>query len=92
MLEYPLHADFALVKAERADRWGNLAYRLAARNFGPLMCMAAATTIVQARTLVELGGIDPEAVVTPGIFVDRVVAVPEPISERDAILRGDRYP
>lgn len=92
VLEYPLHADFALVKAERADRWGNLAYRLAARNFGPLMCMAAATTIVQARTLVELGGIDPEAVVTPGIFVDRVVAVPEPISERDAILRGDRYP
>lgn len=92
VLEYPLHADFALVKAERADRWGNLTFRLAARNFAPLMCMAAATTIVQARTLVELGGIDPENVVTPGIFVDRVVAVAEPMSERAAILRGDRYP
>ncbi len=92
VLEYPLHADFALIKAERADRWGNLTYRLAARNFGPLMCMAAETTIVQARSLAELGGIDPEAVVTPGIFVDRVVAVPEPMSEREAILRGDRYP
>ncbi|MDE0059737.1 MAG: 3-oxoacid CoA-transferase subunit A [Defluviicoccus sp.] len=91
VLEYPLHADFALVKAERADRWGNLAYRLAARNFGPLMCMAARTTIVQARELVELGGIDPEHVVTPGIFVDRVVRVAEPMSERAAILRGDRY-
>ena len=71
---------------------GNLVYRLAARNFGPLMCMAAATTIVQARELVGLGGIDPETVVTPGIFVDRVVRVAEPISERAAILRGDRYP
>ena len=88
VLEYPLHADFALVKAERADRWGNLTYRLAARNFAPLMCMAAATTIVQARELVELGGIDPETVVTPGIFVDRVVAVPQPMSEREAISRG----
>ena len=92
VLEYPLSADFALIKAERADRWGNLTYRLAARNFAPLMCMAAETTIVQARELVELGGIDPEHVVTPGIFVDRVVAVPEPMSERDAILRGERYP
>ena len=71
---------------------GNLVYRLAARNFGPLMCMAAATTIVQARELVDLGGIDPETIGTPGIFVDRLVGVPEPISERDAILRGDRYP
>ena len=92
VLEYPLRADFALIKAERADRWGNLTYRLAARNFAPLMCMAAARTIVQARELVELGGIDPEHVVTPGIFVDRVVAVPEPISERAAILNGERYP
>ena len=92
VLEYPLHADFALVKAECADRWGNLTYRLAARNFGPLMCMAAATTIVQARRLVGLGEIDPEAVVTPGIFVDRVVRVPEPMSERAAILGGERYP
>lgn len=92
VLEYPLHADFALIKAERADRWGNLTYRLAARNFAPLMCMAAETTIVQARELAGLGEIEPEIVVTPGIFVDRVIAVPEPMSEREAILRGDRYP
>ncbi len=92
VLELPLKADFALIKAERADRWGNLTYRLAARNFAPVMCMAAGTTIVQARHLVGLGEIDPETVVTPGIFVDRVVGVPNPMSERQSILRGDRYP
>lgn len=87
VLETPLGADFALVKAERADRWGNLAYNKSARNFGPSMCMAAATTIVQAREIVELGAIDPEHVVTPGIFVDRVVEVPNPISEHEAIQK-----
>lgn len=92
VLEFPLKADFALIKAEKADRWGNLTFRLAARNFGPIMCMAAETTIVQARHLVALGDIEPETVVTPGIFVDRVVGVPDPMSERQAILRGDRYP
>jgi 3-oxoadipate CoA-transferase alpha subunit len=92
VLERPLRADFALVKAERADRWGNLTYRLAARNFGPVMCMAASTTIVQARKVVGLGEIDPEHVVTPGIFVDRVVEVAAPMNEAAAIRRGDRYP
>ena len=92
VLEFPLKADFALIKAEKADRWGNLTFRLAARNFGPVMCMAAATTIVQVRRLVALGDIEPETVVTPGIFVDRVVGVADPMSERRAILRGDRYP
>jgi 3-oxoadipate CoA-transferase alpha subunit len=87
VLEYPLAADFALVKAARADRWGNLTYNKSARNFGPSMCMAAATTIVQAREIVELGAIDPEHVVTPGIFVDRVVEVPDPISEHEAIQK-----
>ena len=91
VLEEPLHADFALVKAERADRWGNLTYRLAARNFGPVMCMAARTTIVQARQVVPLGAIPPENVVTPGIFVDRVVEVAEPAVERDLIDRDVRY-
>lgn len=76
-----LKADFALVKAECADTMGNLTYRAASRNFGPLMCMAAAETIVQARNIVAPGGIDPEAVVTPGIFVQKVVAVPEPQQE-----------
>jgi 3-oxoadipate CoA-transferase alpha subunit len=78
VLEKPLKGDVALVKAERADRWGNLTYRLAARNFGPTMAAAADLTIVQAREIVELGGIDPESVVTPGLFVDRVVHVPNP--------------
>ena len=92
VLETPIRADFALVKAETADRWGNLTYRLAARNFGPVMCMAADETIVQVRRIVELGEIDPEAVITPGIFVDRVVEVAEPMSERAAIEREETYP
>ncbi len=78
VLEMPLKGDVALVKAERADRWGNLTYRLAARNFGPTMAAAADLAVVQAREIVELGAIDPELVVTPGIFVDRVVHVPNP--------------
>jgi 3-oxoadipate CoA-transferase alpha subunit len=91
VLEDPLHADFALVKAELADRWGNLTYRLAARNFGPIMCMAAEVTIVQARRVVPLGDIPPESVVTPGIFVDRIVEVSEPASERELIESGFHY-
>jgi len=92
VLETPIRADFALIKAECADRWGNLIYRLAARNFGPVMCTAAAVTIVQVRRFAELGGIDPETVVTPGIFVDRVVEVAHPMSERAAIERQESYP
>lgn len=76
VLEYPIHADFALIKAEKGDRWGNLVYRKAARNFGPIMATAAKCTIAQVRELVDLGGLDPEAIVTPGIFVHRVVGVP----------------
>ena len=75
VLEYPIRADFALVKAHRGDRWGNLVYRKAARNFGPIMATAAATTIAQVSEVVELGALDPEHIVTPGIFVQRVVAV-----------------
>ena len=75
VLEFPIHADFALVKAERADRWGNLVYRKTARNFNPIMATAAKCTVAQVRELVPLGAIDPEAVVTPGIFVKRVVEV-----------------
>jgi 3-oxoadipate CoA-transferase, alpha subunit len=73
VLEYPIHADYALIKADRADRWGNLAYRKSARNFAPIMAAAAKITVVQVRETVELGSIDPEVVVTPGIFVNRVV-------------------
>jgi 3-oxoadipate CoA-transferase alpha subunit len=75
VLEYPIHADYAIIKADRADRWGNLTYRLSARNFAPIMATAAKITVVQVREIVELGAIDPEVVVTPGIFVKRVVKV-----------------
>lgn len=74
VLEYPIRADFALIKAHRGDRWGNLVYRKAARNFGPIMATAAACTIAQVDELAELGDLDPEGVITPGIFVQRVVA------------------
>ncbi|MBZ4689363.1 MAG: 3-oxoacid CoA-transferase subunit [Cereibacter sp.] len=87
-----LKADVALVKAEQADPHGNLTYRAAARNFGPLMCMAAANTIVQARQVVAAGAIDPETVVTPGIFVQTVVEVSDPHQE-EVLNRADAaYP
>ncbi|AIT07727.1 3-oxoadipate CoA-transferase [Sphingomonas taxi] len=73
ILEYPLRADFALIKAHRGDPWGNLVYRKTARNFGPIMAMAATCTIAQVAELVPLGTLDPEAIVTPGIFVQYVV-------------------
>lgn len=76
VLEYPIHGDVALVKAERGDRWGNLTYRLAARNFGPVVAMAAKFTVASVHEVVDLGALDPEAIVTPGIFVHRVVQVP----------------
>ena len=77
VLEYPIRADFALIKAHRGDRWGNLVYRKTARNFGPIMAMAAKTTIAQVSEIVPLGSLDPEVVVTPGIFIQRVVAIPQ---------------
>ncbi len=75
VLEAPLHADYAFIKAERGDRWGNLVYRMTARNFGPVMAMAAKTTIATVHEIVPLGALDPEAVVTPGIFVQRIVRI-----------------
>jgi 3-oxoadipate CoA-transferase alpha subunit len=75
VFETPIHADYALIKAERGDRWGNLTYRMTARNFGPVMAMAARVTIASVHEIVELGALDPEAVVTPGLFVQRVVQV-----------------
>lgn len=87
-----LKADVALVKAHLGDRLGNLTYRMAARNFNPLMCMAAAQTIVQVSRIVEPGGIDPEAVITPGIFVQGVVEVPTPAQEEDLNRAGAVYP
>jgi 3-oxoadipate CoA-transferase alpha subunit len=78
VLEFPIHADYALIKADRADRWGNLTYRMSARNFAPIMAAAAKCTVVQVRETVELGALDPEVVVTPGIFVKRVVRIASP--------------
>src|SRR3954463_10649340 len=75
VLEYPIHADYALIKADRADRWGNLTYRMSARNFGPIMAAAAKVSVVQVRETVQLGALDPEVVVTPGIFVKRIVCI-----------------
>jgi 3-oxoadipate CoA-transferase alpha subunit len=75
VLEYPIHADVALIKAETGDRWGNLTYRKTARNFGPIMATAAALTVASVHEIVELGELDPEAVVTPGLFVQRVVKI-----------------
>jgi 3-oxoadipate CoA-transferase alpha subunit len=75
VLEYPIQADFALIKAHKGDRWGNLTYRMSARNFGPIMATAAKCTIAQVNEVVPLGDIDPEHVITPGIFVKHVVAV-----------------
>lgn len=76
VLEHPIKGDVALIKAHVADRMGNLVFRKTARNFGPVMATAATTTVVQVSEVVEPGGIDPEVVVTPGIYVDRIVAVP----------------
>lgn len=75
VLEYPIHGDVALVKAEAGDRWGNLTYRMAARNFGPVMAMASKKTIATVHEIVELGALDPESIVTPGIFVKHVVKI-----------------
>ena len=75
VLEHPIRADFALIKAEAGDRWGNLVYRKTARNFGPIMASAARCTIAQVRKVVALGDLDPENIITPGIFVRRVVQI-----------------
>jgi 3-oxoadipate CoA-transferase alpha subunit len=87
-----LRADFALIKAETADRHGNLTYNKTARNFNPLMCAAATTTIVQASRIVEAGEIDPERVITPGLFVDQIVEVPNPQQEEVLICAEAVYP
>lgn len=92
LLEHALRADFALIKGHTADRHGNVVYHKTARNFGPIMAMASEVAIVQARRVVAPGEIDPEAVVTPGIFVERVVEVSEPAHESDLIAAGATYP
>lgn len=92
VMEPWLKADFALIKSEIADPLGNLTFNKTARNFSPLMCMAATTTIVQTKKLVPAGDIDPEHVITPGIFVDRIVEVSRPVHEDTLIAAGRSYP
>lgn len=92
VMEPWLQADFSLIKCEAADAFGNLIYNKTARNFSPLMCMAATTTIVQASRVVAAGDIHPEHVITPGIFVNRIVEVPHPAHEDILIAEGRSYP
>lgn len=92
VMEYGLKADFALIKCHTADRLGNLTYNKTARNFAPIMAMAAETTIVQAHYQVDAGEIDPEQIVTPGIFIDRIVTVACPEQEAELVAAGRIYP
>ena len=92
VMEYGLVADFALIKCLQADRLGNLIYNKTARNFSPIMAMAAKTTIVQSASIVAAGDIDPEVVVTPGVFVNRLVAVDDPLQELAMVAGGASYP
>jgi len=92
VLEYGIKADFSLVKCDTADRYGNLLYHATARNFGPIMCTAAKITIVQARSIVDAGQIDPEIVITPGIYVKKVVEINNPANESKLVADEMRYP
>jgi len=92
VLEYGLSADFALIKGRSADGHGNVVYNKTARNFGPVMAMAAAITVVQVVSVVSVGKLDAEAIVTPGIFVDRVIEVANPVHESVLIAAGASYP
>ena len=92
VLEYGIKADFALVKAETADRYGNLLYHATARNFGPIMCTASKVAIVQVKKIVESGQIDPEIVVTPGIFVQKVIEINNPVDESQLVEDEMSYP
>jgi len=88
VLEYPIHGDLALIKAERGDRWGNLTYRMAARNFGPVMATAARRTVASVHEVVPLGALDPESIVTPGIHVSSIVQVERVATEGGGFKRA----
>lgn len=92
VLEYGIKADFSLVKCETADRYGNLVYHATARNFNPIMCTAAEETIVQARSIVDAGQIDPETVITPGIYVKKLIEINQPVHESELVADQKRYP
>ena len=88
VLEMPIHGDVALIKAEQGDRWGNLTYRMAARNFGPVMATAAKKTVATVHEIVELGGLDPESVITPGIFVHQIVKIPRMATQAGGLKKA----
>ncbi|WP_159913505.1 3-oxoacid CoA-transferase subunit A [Pantoea sp. 18069] len=88
VLEYPIHGDVALIKAEQGDRWGNLNFRMSARNFGPVMAMAARHTVATVHDIVELGQMDPESIVTPGIFVSQIVRVERVATQAGGIKKA----
>ena len=88
VLEYPIHGDVALIKAEQGDRWGNLNFRMSARNFGPVMAMAARHTVATVHEIVELGQMDPESIVTPGIFVSQIVRVERVATQAGGIKKA----
>ncbi|MEG0003761.1 MAG: 3-oxoacid CoA-transferase subunit A [Comamonas sp.] len=88
VLEYPIHGDVALIKAEQGDRWGNLNFRMSARNFGPVMAMAARHTVATVHEIVELGEMDPESIVTPGIFVSQIVRVERVATQAGGIKKA----
>ncbi len=92
VLEYGIKADFALVKCETADRYGNLVYHATARNFNPIMCTAANVSIVQAKSIVDPGQIDPEVVITPGIYVKHILEVNNPAAESELVASELKYP
>jgi len=92
VLEYGIKADFSLIKCDKSDRYGNLTYHATARNFGPIMCTAAKTTIVQTKNIVEAGEIDPEIVVTPGIFVKKIIEINNPAEESQLVANEKKYP
>ena len=85
VLEFAIKADYALIKCKKADRYGNLIYHATARNFGPIMCTASKTTIVQTRKIVKLGDLDPESIITPGIFVQKVIEIKNPVHESEPV-------
>jgi 3-oxoadipate CoA-transferase alpha subunit len=88
VLEYPIRGDLALIKAETADRWGNLTYRKTARNFGPVVASAASTTVASVHEIVELGGLDPECIVTPGIYVSKIVKIERVATQAGGIRKA----
>ena len=92
VLEYAIKADYSLVKCHKADRYGNLIYHATARNFGPIMCSAANIAIVQSKQIVEVGKLNPEEIITPGIFVERVIEITNPAHESELVENKMRYP